>query len=635
MRSDLRLRLCVWHRDAKTLATPLLAGFLLLLAPAAARGETPSVLVLHSYGRSLPADIEIDRGLRDAIAHSASPQTELQTESLDEPWFIGEPYEGAAARYLAEKYSSRPPGAIVVVAEEALTFLLRHRKKLFPQTPVVYTDVSRSFLKTIPPLPSDVIGVPVEYDFSGTIEQALRWHPKARRLVLVTGTGLRDREWEALLRAEAPRFERRATIDFLSGQTTGAVLDRLRELGREAVVFTPGYFKDGAGRVYSPRESAAIMAAAARAPVYGPFDTFIGAGVVGGRMVSFEAEGRQAGQIVNALLAGAGPSSLQLPEIMSTQLHIDWRQAQKWGIAGSDIPADAVVHFREPTAWQAHRGLAITAIVVVLIQAALIASLLAERRMRLRTAAARARADLQAEQDRAALHHMTRVSLLGQLSASITHQLGQPLTSILSNAEVAQDILGRNPVDLAELREICADIVSEDHRAADVIHRLAALFKRSDLELREIDLNELVSETLDLTQTELQSRHVTVALELEKPMPRIRGDHVQLQQVLLNLILNAAEAMDETPIEKRRVAVRTTTAGAGVRLTVADGGPGIAAENLKSVFEPFWTTKPGGIGMGLALCRSIAAKHGGTLEVTNGADGGAAFCMTLGLSPDA
>lgn len=608
---------------------PILAVSWLLLAPAGVAGETRNVLVIYSNTRLLPANVAADRGLREAITSSADRRVEFYAEFLDAPHFGGKAHDDTFAAYLSEKYSARPPDAIVVAAEEALVFLLSYRARLFPRAPAVHMAVARSFLRSIPPLPADVAGVPIEYDFSGTIEQALRWHSKARRVVVVTGAAAQDRQWEARLRGEVSRFGNRATIEFLAGLPTGAVLKRLGELGSDAVVFTPGYFQDGEGRIFTPRKSAEIMAAAATAPVYGPFDTFIGAGIVGGRMPSFDAMGRQAAQVVNALFAGAAPSSLHLPEIMPSRPNVDWGQVRRWGIAERDLPAGTIVHFRGPAFWEAYRKQAIVAIVVFLIQAGLIAALLVERRLRLRTAAARKVAERQAGQDRAALLHMTRVSMLGQLSASITHQLSQPLTAILSNAEAAQKMLGRERVDLEELKEICADIVTEDHRAADVIHRMGALFKRGELKLRPLDVNELVRDTLDLMRTDFLTRHVTPVTELGPSLPTISGDRVQLQQVLLNLILNAADAMNAAEVGQRKVTIRTEANGAGVRLSVADRGPGIAAEDLHNVFEPFWSTKTGGMGIGLAICRSIATAHGGTLTAANAPGGGATFCATL------
>jgi len=238
-------------------------------------------------------------------------------------------------------------------------------------------------------------------------------------------------------------------------------------------------------------------------------------------------------------------------------------------------------------------------------------------------------AELQAAKDRAELRHMSRVSLLGQLSAAIAHQLNQPLTAILSNAEAAQKMLGRDKLDLVELREICRDIVTEDHRASQVIRRLGDLYKRGDTAMEPLDLNELVGETLDLARNELFTRNVTATAELASGLPIIEGGRVQLQQVLLNLILNATDAMSDAVIERRKLVIRTDMTAGNVQLYVADHGPGIARDDLKHLFDAFWTTKAGGMGMGLALCQSIVAAHHGSIAATNNADGGATFCVTL------
>jgi len=238
-------------------------------------------------------------------------------------------------------------------------------------------------------------------------------------------------------------------------------------------------------------------------------------------------------------------------------------------------------------------------------------------------------AELQAANDRLALQHMTRVSLLGQLSASIAHQLNQPLAAILGNAEAAQKMLRRETVDHVELREICDDIVSEDIRASQVIQRLRELYKRGEPKMERINLNQLALETLDLVRNELLNRHVAFDTEFASTLPDIEGDAVQLQQVVLNLVLNAADAMRTTAVEERKLTIRTEMDATHVRLCVVDHGQGIAAADLKRVFDAFWTTKAGGMGMGLALCESIIVAHHGSIAAANNAGGGATFCVTL------
>jgi C4-dicarboxylate-specific signal transduction histidine kinase len=219
--------------------------------------------------------------------------------------------------------------------------------------------------------------------------------------------------------------------------------------------------------------------------------------------------------------------------------------------------------------------------------------------------------------------------MLGQLSASIAHQLNQPLAAILGNAEAARKMLERERIDVAELREICDDIVTEDHRAAEVIRRLRDLYKRGEMNLEPLDVNALVGETLGLVSTELLTRHVAAVTDVAPSLPLIDAGRVQLQQVLLNLIMNAADAMSGNGQDDRIVTVRTEPAGTDIRLTVADRGSGIAAEDLKNIFDAFWTTKSDGMGVGLAICQTIVAAHGGRIAAVNNPDGGATFCVML------
>jgi signal transduction histidine kinase len=238
-----------------------------------------------------------------------------------------------------------------------------------------------------------------------------------------------------------------------------------------------------------------------------------------------------------------------------------------------------------------------------------------------------------AEQSRreqqARLEATARMVAVGEIASSIAHELNQPLATILNNAEAARKMLARERVDLAELREICNDIVDEDHRAAGVIRRLRTLFKGGDMQLQALDANELVQDTLALLHTELLMRQVVAVTHLAPSLPVVDGGRVQLQQVLLNLFVNAADAMEVNAVEERQLVIRTDTTGRDVRIFVSDCGPGIAGADLKNIFEPFWSSKPGGMGMGLAICRSIVAAHGGSLTAANGEDRGATFCVAL------
>ena len=246
---------------------------------------------------------------------------------------------------------------------------------------------------------------------------------------------------------------------------------------------------------------------------------------------------------------------------------------------------------------------------------------------------ARKTAELQVEADRATMSHMSRIATMGQLSAAIAHQLNQPLAAILGNAETARKMLGRKDSSPEELREIMDDIIAEDNRAAEVIRRLGALYKRGEIELSALDLNALVRETADLLRSELALRKVVPVLELADSLPSVQGNRIHLQQVLMNLVLNATDAMHAVDDPNlRTVILRTSSDGEQARVCVVDRGTGIAPDDLPRTFDAFWTTKANGVGVGLAICKTIIDSHHGMLTAENNAEGGATFCFTLPMS---
>lgn len=241
-------------------------------------------------------------------------------------------------------------------------------------------------------------------------------------------------------------------------------------------------------------------------------------------------------------------------------------------------------------------------------------------------------AERQLEQQRGELAHISRAVVLGELSGSLAHELNQPLAAILSNAQAAQRFLAKDPPDLAEVREILSDIVTEDRRAGEVIRRLRALLKGGEPRREPLAVGDVIEEVLALARSDLIARGVAVHRDFAVGLPPLFGDRVQLQQVLLNLILNGCDAMAETPPGGRALTVATARDGAMVRASVADRGCGLPDGDAERIFQPFFTTKSHGLGMGLAICRSIVAAHGGRIWAEPDPDRGAVFHVALPVS---
>jgi C4-dicarboxylate-specific signal transduction histidine kinase len=229
----------------------------------------------------------------------------------------------------------------------------------------------------------------------------------------------------------------------------------------------------------------------------------------------------------------------------------------------------------------------------------------------------------------AAMTHMNRLAIMGQLSASLAHELHQPLGAILRNSEAATMMLASENVPIAELQEIVEDIRNDDKRAADIIRRMRSLVRKGELRHDAVDLNEVVRETVPIVRRATVLRAVRIDMNLSGTPPVVAGDAVHLQQVLLNVMLNAVDAVAPVTDAARQLLVTTSVEGGLVTLAVRDNGPGFRQECIEQIFEPFETTKPEGLGLGLAIARSIVEAHRGRIVAENNIDTGATVRLAL------
>jgi C4-dicarboxylate-specific signal transduction histidine kinase len=280
--------------------------------------------------------------------------------------------------------------------------------------------------------------------------------------------------------------------------------------------------------------------------------------------------------------------------------------------------------FREPTVWERYSWQIASIVAVLLIQAGLITVLLHEHRRR-------QFAEVQSRQRMAELARVMRFSTAGELTASIAHEINQPLGSILTNAETAQAILKSPSPDMAELNEIVGDIMQDDRRATEVIRRMRSLLTKAPFELKSLDLNEVARETVEFLSSLAVGRKVELTSLITQNALPILGDRIQLQQVILNLVVNGIDAMKDTPSENRIISIRTSRVENFAQLSVSDRGPGIPEGKAKEIFEPFFTSKAEGMGMGLSIARTIIEAHHGLISAKNRDHGGATFQIRLPL----
>jgi signal transduction histidine kinase/ABC-type uncharacterized transport system substrate-binding protein len=580
-----------------------------------------TVLSLYWSAPTFPGTREIDEVIQRVLRADPEPVNYF-AEYLESDRF-GEPLASASlSGYMRQKYRGRKIDVVIAITDVAMQYALRYREDLFPDAAIVFAAVAA-------PDPSicmsghGATGILNAVGFSDSLLLALQFHPSATRVFYIASAS--DRAMAATigaqLRAAAPHVELRS-IDEPSVPELAAAVAAVPE---GSVLLYVRYSQDDPGHVMFPHEVAPILVSRARVPVYGVAESYLGTGIVGGMILPREVAGTRVAQIARQILHGTRPQDIPIERPPRVPM-FDWRELKRWGIPTSALPSNSIVLFRESSAWERDRTAILITIGVLALQTALIAGLIIERRRR-------RRAEIDSRRNLTTLAHLDRRAAMGELATSLAHELNQPLNAILQNAGVAKMLLTVNapPPALGEIPEIIDDIRNDDLRASAVIRRMRELLQKHELESQAVDVNEIARDTVGVVWPDAKAREIGIDLELADDLPHIRGDRVHLQQVLLNLLMNAMDAVAGGPQERRRVRVRTSRTNGDVRLAVLDTGPGIPADKLTEIFEPFYTTKEEGRGMGvgLAIARSIVEAHEGRVAAENNPGGGATVWFSI------
>ena len=584
-------------------------------------GASKTVLALFEETRLLPAVAETDDAIRATLYAGSTSSIRLYTEYLGLTWFPEEARELALRDLLQATYATRRPDVVIAWGTGALDFALRHRARLFDGVPIVFCAVDPGLL---PPLDarSAVTGVSRRIDWTASLELIQRLHPGTREVAIVTGAGAVDLRWEGEARRAFADYRGGVMLTHLARQPMPQLLETIASLSPDTVVLYGTVLQDGAGRRYLPREALALLVKTARVPVYAVTETLLGQGIVGGRFLDFTSQGVAAAKLALRILGGERLGPGDVVEADNPYL-FDWRQLRRWGIDERRLPAGSGVRFRQPSVWDLYKGYIIATALVIATQSALIAALLVQR-------GRRRRAEDEARARREALAHAQRVATVGQLSASLAHEINQPLTAITANAQAASRLLASVPTEGDELTETLGDIARDATRAGAIVRRLRALVRKQPGERRPVDVNAAITEVMGILHRDLGLAEVSLQLRLDADLPPVMGDAVQLQQVVLNLLLNACQAMADHGQRPRLLGVETSAAEAGaVTITVEDTGAGAPEPELERMFELFTSSKATGLGMGLWITRSIVEAHGGRIWATRNADRGLTLHVRL------
>ena len=602
----------------------ILACFAAAIAPAA-ESLPRSVLILDQSATSSVWYAAFSPVFRSTLNAGSAKRISIYEEHLDLSRFGGPQHDELLRNYLREKFRGRPIGLLVAQGLSSLDFVLRSRDELWPGVPVVFAGIDEKASARLS-LPADVTGALYQQQFRNAVTTARVLVPNLKRIAVV-GDAWERQAVRRHYREEIPSFADEFEFIDLIGLPMTEIRKRVAALPDDTAIIYTSVTLDGAGTAYIPHEGLAAFADVANRPIVVDAETNIGHGGAGGFVTTPGPVGQAAARLVRRILDGENASTIPVTAGDFTRPVFDWRQLQRFGISESRLPPGSEIRFRVPGIWDQYRWQAMTALAVVLIQAALITWLLFEYHRR-------RRAEMESRGRLLEVIHLNRTAAAGALSASFAHELNQPLGAILSNAETAEVLLTANPPDMGQLKDILADIRRDDQRAAEIIRHLGGLLKKkSQIELQEFDLNDAVRGALNLLDPEASSRGIVLGVSQAPAALPVRAEEVHLQQVILNLAMNAMDAMLNCVPGSRRMTLETALAGeAEAEVSVANSGTGIPDDKLKDVFETFFTTKPQGTGLGLSIARTIVETYGGRIWAENRAGGGAVFRFTLPLA---
>jgi signal transduction histidine kinase len=602
------------------------APFLLFAIADVSAVEPRRVLLVHAFGHAYSPWSDMAGSFREELVKRAKEPIDLYEVSLDTARVITPEDETPFVEYIRALLVGRKLDLIVPIGAPSAFFVQRNRQRLFPTTPMLILGADRRRIPNSSLADKDT-AVLLDLDLPAYLANILRLRPDTTDVAVVVGNSPVERYWTSELHRDFQPFADRVRIEWFNDLRFDEMLERSAAMPRQSTIFWFLLSEDAAGVPYAQDRALEAMREVASVPLFGMGDYEMGRGIVGGPLMQIQRLGQQGAEVALRILKGENPSAIKPPYVVFGAPVYDWRELRRWNIAESSLPRESIVQFREPSVWERYRWHVTAVAAVLLAQAAVIAGLVLERRRR-------RIAELELRQRLMEVIHLNRSAVAGALSASVTHELNQPLAAIQCTAEAAILHLKANPPNTTRVEVLLGNIIRDDSRAAKIVSHLRGLLKkREDAELQEFDLSEVIRDTLEIVGPEALRKGIAVSSSnLQGPLP-VRGDQVQVQQVILNLAMNAIDAMSDcNPAQKRMSINSAVVEESAVEISVADSGIGIPPDRLNQIFDTFYTTKGHGTGLGLSIARTIVEMYGGRIWAENRSGGGSILRFTLPLS---
>ena len=592
----------------------------LVACQVASAAEHKRVMLLHSFGRDFKPWSEYAKDIRAELDRQSPWPLDIIENSLVGARFSDENPEAPFVEYLSALFAKHPLDVIVSIGAPAADFVQRYRQRLFPTTPMVFTAVDQRRVQ-YSSLTGNDVAVAVNINYLSAFENILQVLPDTKNVIVVVGTSPIEKFWKEAIGKQVQPLTNRIKLLWTDGLPFEELLKQASALPPHTAIFWELMIVDAAGVVHEGDLPLERLHAVANAPIFSYDESFFGSAIVGGPLLLVADTSRLTAAVAIHVLSGQNAGDIKVRPVEFSAPRFDWRQMQRWGISEKNLPPGSEILFRPSTAWEQYKTPILAIIAAFFAQASLIAWLIHEHQYR-------RRAERTARETFSELAQVNRMATAGELSATIAHEVRQPLAGMVSMAGAALRWLSTENPDIGRARDALNKVVVAGHHASDVITNVRAMFEKDTQEKTPTDVNKLIRTVLTLVDIDLRKHSIECQVTLSEQLPPAMANAVQLQQVVLNLVMNAIESMNSA--EPRVLSIKSESTGQdSIRVAIEDTGSGIDPSNRDRIFKPLFTTKVRGMGMGLSICHSIMESHDGKIWVSAGASRGSIFQFEL------
>jgi signal transduction histidine kinase len=585
------------------------------------------VVIFFSYNASLPAYQSILEGFRNSFYKELPELYNLSIEYLDIGRISDEHYLNHIVDIYNDKFKETNIDLLITFGPGLYPLLEKHGFKAIIASPHIAVEFdklsgeSNEYLRN-----QNTLDIIVKLNFNRTLRTIFELFPNNKNVFVVSGAAPIDNYFNQLLKRDLKNFEATHNFNFISGYSLESTLLKIDSIPPDGIVIITSFMSDKKNIQFTNPESMTLITAHSNAPCFGILNTSVRRGAIGGYIFNFYNLGNEVGIAASEILNGKPINEVRINEERFYEHIYDWQQLKKWNLTESvAIPSTSTFYNKEFNFLSEFKWYLIAVLLFFIFESILIAYLIILNKRQKEVL----KQKTETENLLLQLTREDRLLRMVELTASLSHELNQPLTAILYSAQAGKRFLNSGNLDSNQAEEIFNNIIEDDKRAASLIGNVRSLMKLETRESEKVDLNSVVRDTIQIFNSEATEKNIKLKLNIIEEPAFVLADKIQLQQVILNFLSNAAIAMDNNESTNKTIEINQSINKGSVIVSVRDHGPGIDETIKDKIFKAFVTTRKSGFGIGLAVSKTIIERHNGDIWVENSKDGGAEFFFKL------